>query len=128
MTINELFEKVKKGAKEAGGFAARTATHAGKKAGEMFNTSKHQLTIFDLKNDISDLYKEIGELIYKTHRNGDETAEAIEEKLAIIDEKAERIEELRELIDEIKETKTCGSCGAKSEKSADFCKKCGSKL
>lgn len=128
MNMNELFEKIKEGAQNAGEFAARTATQAGKKAGELYNTSKHQITIFDLKNDINDLYKEIGALVYATHKNGDETAEAIEEKLAIIDEKFERIEELKVLINEIKDTKTCPSCGTKSEKSAEYCKKCGTKI
>ena len=128
MTMNELLEGIKEGAAYAGEFAAKTAVSAGKKASEVFNTSKYNLMIFDLKNDISALLKEIGALIYKTHKSGDDTAELIEEKLAIIDEKNERITELKALIDEIKDTKSCPACGAKSEKSAEFCKKCGTKL
>ena len=128
MNVNELFEKVKEGAQTAGEFAARTATQAGKKAGEMFNTSKHQITIFDIKNDINDLYKEIGALVYATHKNGDENSEQIDEKLNAIDEKMERIEELKTLIDEIKDAKSCPSCGARMGKDDEFCRKCGTKL
>ena len=128
MNLNELLEKVKIGAKDAGKFAARTAKDAGKKAGEVYNTSKHQIAIFDIKNDISDLYKEIGALVYSTHKQGVETADVIEEKLAIIEEKEARIAELQEMINDIKDSKTCPSCGTKSEKSAEFCKKCGNKI
>ena len=128
MTINELLDSIKEGAAYAGEFAARTAVTAGKKAGEVFNTSKYNLVIFDIKNDIIDLLREIGELIYETHKNGKDNTEKIEEKLAEIDAKRERIEEIRDLIDDIKETKTCRECGKRSEKTAEFCKKCGKKL
>ncbi|MBR5478690.1 MAG: zinc ribbon domain-containing protein [Clostridia bacterium] len=128
MTFDKLFETIKEHAQNAGVFAARTASKAGKKAEKMYHTSKHQIAIFDLKNDITTLYKEIGELIYATHKNGDETAEDIEAKLAIIDEKMARIEELKDIIDEIKDAKTCDSCGTKNEKSSEYCKKCGKKI
>lgn len=128
MTMNELLEGIKEGAAYAGEFAAKTAVSAGKKASEVFNTSKYNLMIFDLKNDISALLKEIGALVYATHKDGADTAEKIDEKLYEIDAKMARIDEIRALIDDIKDAKTCKSCGARSEKSADFCKKCGTKL
>ena len=59
MTMNELLEGIKEGAAYAGEFAAKTAVSAGKKASEVFNTSKYNLMIFDLKNDISALLKEL---------------------------------------------------------------------
>jgi len=128
MTMNELLDSIKEGAVYAGEFAARTAVSAGKKAGEVFNTSKYNLVIFDLKNDKVDLFREIGELLYETHINGKDNAEEVEKKLSEIDVKRARIEEIRGLIDDIKDAKTCRSCGTRSEKSAEFCKKCGNKL
>lgn len=128
MTMNELLDGIKEGAAYAGEFAARTAVTAGKKAGELFNTSKYNLVIFDIKNDIVDLLREIGELVYETHKSGKDNAEKIEEKLSEIEAKKARIEEIRGLIDEIKDAKSCKSCGTRCEKSAEYCKKCGNKL
>ena len=128
MTINEILEKVKEGLADAGDFAVKTAGDASEGAKKVFNKSKHSVNIMELNSEIDKAYKEIGKLVYLAHRDDAENAEAIEEKIAEIDAKISEIAELRGKIDELSDTKTCTSCGAKNDKSAAFCSKCGSAL
>ncbi len=128
MNFNEILNKVKSGFSVAGDFAVKTAGEAGEKATKVYHKSKHGVNIIELNAEIDKVYKEIGKLVYRAHRDGEENAELIEEKMSEIDAKLSEVEELRGKIDELSDVKTCASCGAKNNKNAAFCSKCGSAL
>lgn len=126
--VKELLEKVRSTAGAVGSMAGNTARQAGKYAGELFDTAKLNLRMFDLNNEITTLLKEIGQIIYDTH-TGKETEEPIlDEKLAAIDAKKEAIAQLQEEIRQLKKSKPCPQCGATCGREDAFCKKCGTKL
>ena len=126
--VKELLEKVRSTAGAVGSMAGNTARQAGKYAGELFDTAKLNLRMFDLNNEITTLLREIGQIIYDTH-TGKETEEPIlDEKLAAIDAKKEAIAELQAEIHQLKKSKPCPQCGAICGREDAFCKKCGTKL
>lgn len=126
--MNDLLQKVRAGAAAAGDFAVKTANSAGKKATEVFNVSKLNLAIFDLNNDVNTLYKEIGRMIYLSHRNEDTSAELLQAKLEEVDGKLQEIELLQAEIETLRDVKECKACGTKMGKDAQYCKSCGSKI
>ena len=67
--LNDIIRKIRASATVAGEFAAKTAESAGKKASEIYSASKINLRIFDINTDIDVLYKDIGRIIYASHRN-----------------------------------------------------------
>lgn len=125
--IREIWEKICTGATLAGEFATRTAGNAGEKAKDVFNTSKTNFKIFDLKTDVELLYKELGRLIYAAHKGDETSEEEIDGYLAIIDEKMAQIESFREELENGK-TKECPDCGKENESGAAFCSACGARF
>ncbi len=126
--IQAVWEKICSGASITGDLAKQTAGTAGKKATEVYNASKINLKIFDLKTDIDILYKEIGKSVYSKYK--DETAETedVDEILALIDERNQQIEELQKELDAVRSTKKCTACGKASKKNVAFCASCGARL
>lgn len=128
--VKDILEKVKLSATAAGEFAASTAEAAGKRAGEVVEVTKLNLQIFDLNNEISALFKQIGELVYKAHDNADADTSSIEEWLALIDEKKNTVSEIKQRILGFKHSKKCPNpeCGRDCEKNDTFCPRCGTQL
>ncbi len=126
--ISEILERAKATAMNAATAAGKAADSAGKIAGDLFETTKINLQVFDLNTDIELLYKEIGKCVYLTHTGADVNADDITAKIAAIDEKFGRISELKELIAERKSVLRCEACGAECEKTAVFCSICGKPL
>ena len=128
--VKEILEKVKQSAVVAGEIAANACEAAGKMAGEVFETTKLNLQIFDLNSEITALYKQIGELVYQAHADADADTANIEEWLGLIDEKKAAFEDLKQRVSEIKRSKKCPNpeCGGLCSKNDAFCPKCGAKL
>lgn len=126
--VKELLEKVRSTAGAVGSMAGNTARQAGKYAGELFDTAKLNLRIFDLNNEVTVLLKEIGQIVYDTHIGKEPEEAVLEEKLAKIDAKKEAIAQLQAEVNQLKKSKPCPQCGAVCGKEDAFCKKCGGKL
>ncbi len=126
--IREIWDKMRTGATLAGEFATKTAESAGEKAKDVFNASKTNFKIFDLKTDIDLLYKELGRAIYAAHKGEETSEDEIDKYLAIIDEKMEQIEVLKDELESAKAKKECPDCGKENEAGAAFCSACGAKL
>jgi len=126
--VKEIFEKVKATASIAYAAAGKAAEAAGKKAGEMVESTKLNLQVFDLNTEIEILYKEIGKLVYKTHIGDDVDAEEVDKQISAIDEKYAKINELRQKLAELKHTMQCPNCGKEVEKNDTYCKSCAYKL
>lgn len=127
-SMKELLERVRNTAETVGAAAGNTAKQAGKYAGELLDAAKLNLQMFDLNNEISDLMREIGEIVYKTHIGEAQDEDVLHEKLQAIDEKKQKVEELREQISQMKKTKLCPACGTDCSKEDVFCKNCGERL
>lgn len=116
----EFFNKIGKKASEAYKVTAD-------KTGKLAKEAKLRMKIADLKSQINDIYKEIGETVYQKHtRNGEYDIEKeVEEKCTKIDVLSDEIEiNLKQCL-ELKDKKQCSACFAEIEKDSKFCPICG---
>ena len=118
----EFFNKIGKKASEAYKVTAD-------KTGKLAKEAKLRMKIADLKSQINDIYKEIGETFYQKHtRNGEYDIEKeIEEKCTKIDVLSDEIEVNLKQCLELKDKRQCSACFAEIEKDAKFCPICGAK-
>ncbi len=126
--MQSVWDKIRFGVYVAGDLAVQTAETAGKKATEVYNASKINLKIFDLKADIDILYKKIGKSVYSKYKDENAEADAVDEILALIDQRKSQIEELEKQLGEARKTKKCEVCGKVSKKDVPFCAACGARL
>ena len=118
----EFFNKIGKKASEAYKVTAD-------KTGKLAKEAKLRMKIADLKSQINDIYKEIGETVYQKHtREGEyDITKEIEEKCTKIDVISDEIESNLKQCLELKDKRQCPSCFAEIEKDVKFCPKCGAK-
>lgn len=126
--IKNIWDKIVAGAGVASEFATKTANTAGKKATDIYNTSKLSLKVFDLKTDVDVLYKEVGRIIYAAHTNEAASTEELDEKLLKIDAKLNEIEEIKATIESMKSAKRCPECNKENSRESAFCAGCGAKF
>ena len=126
--MKDLLERVKAGAVTAAVAVSRAADVATQKAGELADSTKLNLQIFDLNTEIEVLFKELGKIVYLTH-TGVEVEEAeVESKIARIDDKYAALAEVRARLAARKNCVKCPICGSDCEKDDAFCRHCGSAL
>ena len=118
----EFFDKLGKKASEAYKVTAD-------KTGKLAKEAKLRMKIADLKSQINEIYKEIGEAVYQKHtRDGEYDIEKeIEEKCTKIDVLSDEIESNLKQCLELKDKRQCPNCFAEIEKDVKFCPKCGTK-
>lgn len=118
----EFFDKLGKKASEAYKVTAD-------KTGKLAKEAKLRMKIADLKSQINEIYKEIGETVYQKHtREGKyEIEKEVEEKCTKIDVLSDEIESNLKQCLELKDKRQCPSCFAEIEKDVKFCPKCGTK-
>ena len=128
--VKEIIDKVKASAVSAGEYVGVKAQQAGKRAGEMMEVTKLNLQVFDLNNEISLLYRQLGEILYSAHVDPATDDTLVAEKLAEIDGKHARIASLKERIEEYKQTQKCKNpeCGRLCGKDDTYCPRCGAEL
>ena len=123
--VKELLDRVRGTALAVGEAAGVTARCAGKCAGQMLDTAKLNMKIFDLKTDINNLLREVGQTVYDSHLGRSADQSALEETLGQIDKKNRAIDELKDRIAALKHAKECPACGASCGRDDKFCKRCG---
>jgi len=128
VNVEALLDKVKEIAELTSEAACFAADAAGKKAGDFMNTTKANFKIFDLNAECEVLYKEIGRMVYDVHQGVEVMNEAMEAKLAELDQKQEQILELRRELDRNKPILVCPGCGKVCSPEDSFCSGCGVKL
>ena len=126
--VKELLERVKSTAVDLGEAAGTTARSAGKYAGQMVDVAKLNVKIFDLKNDVNDLLREVGQMVYDTHHGKEPSEGGMDELLQQLDEKNAAIDEVKERIAVLRNAKECPSCGNMCGRDDRFCKECGAQL
>ena len=113
---------------DLGEAAGTTARSAGKYAGQMVDIAKLNMKIFDLKSEIADLLKDVGQVVYDTHHGREAGEGALDALLAQLDEKNAAVDEVKERIAVLRNAKECPSCGNMCGRDDHFCKECGAQL
>ena len=119
----EFFDKLGKKATEAYKITAD-------KTGKIAKETKLKLKMSGLRNEINDLYEEIGKKVYEEHiREDGEAKEDIREDLenlcVKIDVLSDEIEDLLMQCLELRDKKICQKCFKEIDKNMKFCSECG---
>ncbi|MDR0248876.1 MAG: hypothetical protein LBI44_04370 [Oscillospiraceae bacterium] len=126
--VRLILEHVKSAAHSAGEAAGRTWDSAKTKTGEIWEVTKLNLHISDLQQRITETYQDIGELVYRAHREPNTDTEAVDDLLASIDELNESAQQLRERVAELKQIRYCPGCDKQLNREDEYCRFCGRKL
>lgn len=126
--VKELLERVKATAVDLGEAAGTTARSAGKYAGQMVDIAKLNVRIFDLKNEINDLLRQVGQVVYDTHQGKEAAEGGLEALLERLDETTAAIDEVKDRIAVLRNARECPSCGNMCGRDDHFCKECGAQL
>ena len=100
------------------------------KTSKIAKETKLRMQVADYKSQINDLYKEIGEVVYKKHSEDSKNSitKELEEKCTKIDELSAQIDaNLKECL-KLKDKRTCPKCSSEVDKNVQFCTNCGEKL
>ena len=126
--VKNLLERVRGTASYAADAAADGARAAGKKARQMVDVAKLNVQLFDLNGEYNDLLRQLGQVMYDTHRGEAPENDVVTKLLAQADEKAARIAELKNRIADLKQAATCPACGEPCGRGDKFCRACGKPL
>ncbi|HAL73807.1 MAG TPA: hypothetical protein DCM45_01790 [Clostridiales bacterium] len=101
----------------------KVANDAAAKSRELAEIARHNVEISEERSTIRMLYRDIGELYYREHRQ--DAPEDLKPFCDKIDVAAGRIHDLEAKIQQIKGVRICKSCGETSDRRARFCSACG---
>ena len=119
--MGTFFDDAKKILTRGAGTLVRTS-------GKAVESSKHYLAIAGAKNDITEYYEKIGEMIYKSCKENQAPGDEIQTYCDLIDVKFEEIEQHRTKLGDIKSVKMCPDCKAEVSNGSAYCAKCGAQL
>ena len=126
--VKELLDRIRDTAGVAADAAAGTARVAGKKAGQMIDVAKLNVQLFDLNGEMNEIMKQLGQIMYDTHRGKLDSGERVSALLTRADELKVRIDELKDRIGALRQSKACPACGTACGREDQFCRSCGGKL
>lgn len=126
--VKQLLERIKGTANVAADAAADTARVAGKRAGQMVDVAKLNVQLFDLNGTYNDILRQLGQVMYDTHKGQLPDGDPVTELLAQADEAADQIAEVKARIADLRQAQTCPDCGAPCGKNDRFCRSCGAQL
>lgn len=98
-----------------------------KKSGELVTLTKLKVDIASLESQISEVYEEIGERIYKRYENGKLKDDSLDRCFKKIKKLKKEIEELKGQATTIKNKKLCKLCGTEILDDSKYCPECGIK-
>ncbi|MCL2546271.1 MAG: hypothetical protein FWE06_03625 [Oscillospiraceae bacterium] len=100
--VKDLLEKVKEKGTAAAEIAGKTASSAGKKAGEIWSITRLRMQVYDLNTELSNLYRQMGEIVYTAHIDVEADTSDIEGLLEQAEQKINAINLRREKIEVLK--------------------------
>lgn len=109
--------------------ASQTYQSAAKKTGKLSKIAKLKMKMNEDKDEIEQLYQEIGKKIYEKHIREEELdiTSFLEERCSDIDLLCDEIEGIRQELLKLKDKKQCPNCNSEIEKGYKFCPNCGTK-
>ncbi len=126
--VRDLINRIRETATIAADAAEAAAKQVSQRTGETLEIAKLNMKVFDLNTEIGVSQREIGKIVYDTHRGRTADEEKLASILKGIDEKYEEIEACKTRISELKKSVTCQCCGELCGKGDQFCKKCGAPI
>ena len=126
--VKDLLDRIRGTAGVAADVAADTARVAGRRAGQMVDVAKLNVQLFDLNGEYNEVLRQLGQVMYDTHRGQAEDGEQITALLDRADELSEKTAELKERIAALRQAKICPACGAACGRDDQFCRRCGGSL
>lgn len=126
--VRELLERIRDTASVAAESAVDTAKVAGKRAGQMVDVAKLNVQLFDLNGEFNDIMRQLGQVMYNTHKGLDQADANVVDLLAKADETAAKAAELKNRIADLRQSQVCPACGASCGKDDQFCRRCGGAL
>lgn len=108
--------------------AKAVAEAAGRKTGELVETTKLKVEIAELQKEIASLYEGLGRLIYDGKKSGESVDDMVDACIAHLEEQNAYLEELQDRILENKNAVRCAGCGAINDDSFRYCSQCGKTL
>lgn len=119
--MNEYVEKAKK-------ILTATSHKVLRKSSKIYSTTKLSLQVSNLKAEIDENYKKIGEIFYASYKGDSASGEEAELICKKIEELKEEIDTISAQISEIKDVDVCKNCGAEVSKDSAYCAKCGEEI
>lgn len=126
--LQSLLFAIQESAEKVGDTAADAAYGVGKKAEALLSTAKLNIKIADLKGQINQQLKAVGEMIYGTHTGNPTESEVLLNKLEEIDGLYDQIAQLEALIGRRPAAAACPDCGKVTREGDLFCRECGRQL
>ena len=126
--VKELLDRIRSTAADAADAAAGTARVAGKRAGQMVDVAKLNVQLFDLNGEFNDVLRQLGQVMYDTHKGQAPEGDPVTQLLAKADELVEKIAEVKARIADLRQAQICPACGAPCGKGDKFCRTCGQAL
>lgn len=108
---------------------AKSAANAvGKQASKLMDLSRLRLSAADLNGEINKKFKALGRTVYDARKAGADSADAVAEASAEIDELMEQLEAVNAQLASAHAKVVCGYCGQENAQEAVYCSKCGHRL
>ena len=126
--VRALLERIKGTAGIAADAAAGGARAAARKAGQMVDVAKLNVQLFDLNGEYNDILRQLGQVMFDTHKGQVPEGAAVTALLDQADEKSAKIAELKGRIADLKQAQICPGCGQPCGKGDAFCRHCGTPL
>ena len=126
--MKEILQRVKVGAATAAEAVSRAADAATQKAGELADTTKLNLQLFDRNTELEALFKDLGKIVYLTHTGVEVEEQELESKVTRIDEIYGEMARIRGKLAAKKGSVECPVCGSDCQQEDAFCRHCGSVL
>ena len=126
--MSELLESVQRNASRVGDTAADAAYGVSKKTVELLSVAKLNIRIMERKASINSAMRELGELLYATHKGTPTDSEILLEKMQEIDTLYAEIATMEAQIGREHSQTTCPTCNTSTQEGDAFCRECGEKL
>lgn len=91
-------------------------------------TGKQKFDIASMENKVNKLYRELGELAYKSAVGADQNHDQIDMMVSKITDKLNEIAAAKEELAKNANKKVCKECGELIEKKAGYCSRCGAQV
>ncbi len=108
--------------------ASDAAVVAGRAVSDVYEATKIKMAIAEKKGTVKAIFKEVGEMVYNSYKDGEIDKDEIEDKISEIDSIMEEIAALKDKQMKIKKLRSCVGCGSKIPDDCKFCPKCGKDL
>lgn len=126
--MDEFFDKVKEQAARAKDEATKLAHRMVDKTNNIMTQTKIGFAVSETEDKIKEIYKTMGEKVYKSYTEGKLLCECMREGCEKIDELMEELDDLKEKLAEVKSSVKCAECGENDPKEASYCIKCGASM